>query len=747
MEFFATCPTGFEHVLSRELEQAGIPRTRPLQGRVSFEGELTCAYRACLWSQVASRILYVICRGDAVDADGLYQLARSVAWEYHIPQGATFAIDASGTNAQLRSTQFVAQRTKDAVVDEMLSAKGLRPDVNSKNPDVRIVVRVSRTRITLGIDLTGEPLFLRGYQRRSQGHGLRPDYAAALVRTATDGARSLQELPWILDATPGQGVLLVEAALMCARRAPGLLRLRWGFSRWAQHDQDAWERLVEEARNEGVELSHRLPAFFLDTQGRTADFVRGALRTAGLPSAVHVLQARKPDDAGGLVLCDLTCLPQDALGLEAAALNNLSQVISSLRPQVSGVACRDDLTTSYLGTSNMSEVRSMLGKDPVWLLGHASPTVTGLSQVDTAGGRKVTVLEPNSDQFAARLRKNARLRRKWASREDVTCYRVYDADLPDYAVSIDLFCGSDPATGMPDGRRWLNISEYAAPKEIDPSLARRRLADALVIAQDILEVSERNTFLHVRRREKGGGQYAQDARPARGERGRKGSLPPGAHLIEEGGLVFEVNFSMRHDCGIFLDHRDTRALLRELAKQTKGSKRFLNLFAYTGTGTCYAADGGMRHTTTVDLSRPSLDWARRNMERNGFDGPEHEYVQANVLAWVTEQRHSRNRWDLVFCDVPTFSNSSRMGRKSFDVQRDHVELLIAVSRLLTRNGVCVFSCNLRSFAPSVEPLNKAGVSLEDITSQTIPEDFARNQRIHHTYLLRREALGHQGVTP
>ena len=740
MEFFATCPTGFEPVLSRELEQAGVPRTRPLQGRVSFEGELACAYRACLWSQVASRIIYVICRGEATDADALYRLVRSVDWENHVPRGATFAIDASGTNANLRSSQFVAQRAKDAVVDELFSAIGARPDVNPKSPDVRIVVRVSRTRATIGIDLTGEPLFLRGYQRRSTGHGLRPDYAAALVRTATEGLASRQDLPWILDATPGKGVLLVEAALMYSRRAPGLLRLRWGFSRWAKHDQKAWERLVEQARDQGAEASRQPLALFVDASGRTADYVRDALRTAGIPSTVRTLQAIGPNDAGGLVLCDLTCLPQDALGLEATALGNLARLVSDTRPQASGVACRDDLASAYLDAAGKTVVRSMLGRDPVWLYGYASPTTAGLSQVGTAGGREVAVLEPTSDQFAARLRKNARLRRKWASREDVTCYRVYDADLPDYAVSIDLFCGSDPATGMPDGRRWLNISEYAAPKEIDPSLARRRLADALVIAQDVLEVSERNTFLHVRRREKGGGQYAQDARPARGERAAKGSLPPGAHLVEEGGLVFEVNFSLRHDCGIFLDHRDTRALLRELAKKTKGSKRFLNLFAYTGTGTCYAADGGMRHTTTVDLSRPSLDWARRNMERNGFTGSDHEYVQADVLAWVTEQRHSRNRWDLVFCDVPTFSNSRRMGRRSFDVQRDHVELLIAVSRLLTRNGVCVFSCNLRSFSPALEPLAKAGVSLEDITSQTIPEDFARNQRIHRTYLLRREAL-------
>ena len=173
-----------------------------------------------------------------------------------------------------------------------------------------------------------------------------------------------------------------------------------------------------------------------------------------------------------------------------------------------------------------------------------------------------------------------------------------------------------------------------------------------------------------------------------------------------------------------------------MAKGTKGSRRFLNLFAYTGTATCYAADGGCRHTTTVDMSAPSLSWVRRNMKRNGFTGPEHEYVRTDVIRWIGEQRHTKNRWDLVFCDVPTFSNSKGM-RGSWDVQRDHVELLIGLSRLLTRDGVAVFSCNLRSFRPDVDALAKAGVAIEDITQETIPEDFARNPKVHHCYLVRR----------
>jgi 23S rRNA (guanine2445-N2)-methyltransferase / 23S rRNA (guanine2069-N7)-methyltransferase len=313
-------------------------------------------------------------------------------------------------------------------------------------------------------------------------------------------------------------------------------------------------------------------------------------------------------------------------------------------------------------------------------------------------------------------------------------------------VTIDLFEES-VQTAREHPRTWLQMYEYAPPRGIDEDLAHRRLLDVLAIAPRVLGVDPRNVYVRTRLRARGGSQYADEASQAT-RRGKPRlvdgvELPMGAHLIDEGGLTFEVNFSTRLDCGIFLDHRDTRARLREMAKQTVGSKRFLNLFAYTGTATCYAADGGMRHTTTVDLSRPSLDWAKRNMARNGFTGREHEFVQADVLQWVSEQRHTANRWDLIFCDVPTFSNSQRMRKGSFDVQRDHAELLIGVSRLLTRGrdgnegGVCVFSCNQRTFKPDVEALAKAGVAIEDITAETIPEDFSRNKRIHHCYLVRR----------
>lgn len=362
------------------------------------------------------------------------------------------------------------------------------------------------------------------------------------------------------------------------------------------------------------------------------------------------------------------------------------------------------------------------------MTGYSKPQAT----VDVGKGKPIPVLVPESQQFANRLIKMARLRRRWAEREGVSCYRVYDADLPDYDAAIDLYEGAPETPG-----RWLVIAEYAAPKSIDPELARARMADIVAIAPRVLDVDEERVRARERRRARGGSQYAQGAGDVRHGGGAPASGGSAHHpLVKEGGLTFEINVDDYLDTGIFLDHRLTRGLVRELAR---GRRWFLNLFAYTGTATCYAADAGVDETVTVDLSNTYLDWAERNMVRNGFDGPEHHFVRADVMGWIRQMRNRpANRWDLIFCDPPTFSNSSRMSRASFDVQRDHVELISGVADLLTPDGEAIFSCNLRSFRPDRDELRRRGVVLEDITPQTIPEDFSRNPRIHRCYLVRQE---------
>jgi 23S rRNA (guanine2445-N2)-methyltransferase / 23S rRNA (guanine2069-N7)-methyltransferase len=323
------------------------------------------------------------------------------------------------------------------------------------------------------------------------------------------------------------------------------------------------------------------------------------------------------------------------------------------------------------------------------------------------------------------LRKTARHRAKWARRAEVSCYRVYDADLPDYNVAIDVYNG---ATGTPDeGRRWLHIAEYAPPAHIDASKAQERLVGVLALAPEILGVSASDVFLKQRKRSKGGRQYAELA---------QGQSKAGCHYVSEAGLLFEIDLASHLDTGIFLDHRDTRMMLQGMA----AGRDALNLFAYTGTASAHMAAGGAASVATVDLSASYLDVARRNMAANGFKGERFSFEQADVLRWVGEHRHSESKFGLIFCDPPTFSNSSSMGKRSWDVQRDHGELLIALSRMLAASGVVVFSTNLRGFKPDEALLAKAGVELEDVTARTIPEDFRRPANanpVHRCYIARR----------
>ena len=224
---------------------------------------------------------------------------------------------------------------------------------------------------------------------------------------------------------------------------------------------------------------------------------------------------------------------------------------------------------------------------------------------------------------------------------------------------------------------FLHIAEYAPPASVDPKRAQRRLEDVVALAPLVCSIDPAHVFTKVRKRDKGGGQYRSDGRE------------PFIVEVQEYGLSFEGDLNGTIYTGLCLDHRDTRILVGSMADDA----RFLNLFAYTGSASVHAAAGGAKTTLTVDLSQTYLDWARRNMALNGFDGPEDRFERADAVMWVTQARRAGMRFDLIIVDPPTFSNSKSMGTRTWDVQRDHAELLIGVSRLLSEEGVAVFSCN------------------------------------------------------
>jgi 23S rRNA (guanine2445-N2)-methyltransferase / 23S rRNA (guanine2069-N7)-methyltransferase len=314
--------------------------------------------------------------------------------------------------------------------------------------------------------------------------------------------------------------------------------------------------------------------------------------------------------------------------------------------------------------------------------------------------------------FANRLKKNLDRTAAWARREGVSCYRIYDADMPEYAFAIDLY-QSDPAGSA---GRWLYVQEYAPPATVDRAKARARREEAIAVLPEVTGLPMDAIYWRTRRPQKGKSQYETIAEV--GER----------VIVEEGGLKFLVNFTDYLDTGLFLDHRPTRARIRALAD----GKRFLNLFCYTGAATVHAAAGKAASTSSVDMSRTYVDWAKRNLAVNGISGA-HEFVQEDCLAWLAEG--GGGPWDLIFLDPPTFSNSKRMERE-FDVQRDHVGLIHATVRRLAPGGLLLFSTNFRKFKLDTSALE--GLEVKDVTKKTIPFDFSRDPKVHACFeILRR----------
>ena len=345
-----------------------------------------------------------------------------------------------------------------------------------------------------------------------------------------------------------------------------------------------------------------------------------------------------------------------------------------------------------------------LAIEPAEFVTHANPG--GRRSIDAEAARA----RPGAQMFANRLTKNLDRLSGWAKREKVSCYRVYDADMPEYAFAIDLY-QSDP---VGSAGRWLYVQEYAPPATVDKDRARARREEAISVLPEVTGLPPDAIYWRTRRPQKGKSQYEAIAEVD--ER----------VVVEEGGLKFLVNFTDYLDTGLFLDHRKTRARIRKLAK----GKRFLNLFCYTGVATVYAAAGGASATTSIDMSRTYVEWAKRNLSINGLHG-EHAFIQEDCLAWLAEG--SGGPYDLIFLDPPTFSNSKRMDRE-FDVQRDHVDLIRATLKRLAPGGLLLFSTNFRKFKLDREALD--GLDIRDITKGTVPFDFARDPKVHACFEIR-----------
>ncbi|MCB9629876.1 MAG: bifunctional 23S rRNA (guanine(2069)-N(7))-methyltransferase RlmK/23S rRNA (guanine(2445)-N(2))-methyltransferase RlmL [Sandaracinaceae bacterium] len=775
MDFIATCARGTEDVLAQELRRERVRGVEPGMGVVRFAGTLEDAYTACMWSRVASKVLLPIAEFPVRDADpdALYEGVSQVAWLDHLGPEQTLAVDCVVSGDRKAHTRYLALRTKDAIVDQLRARTGSRPNVDTDAPDVRVHVHLGDGIASVAIDLAGEPLHRRHYRPRGARAPLKENLAAALLMMADWSA----ERGVLLDPMCGSGTWLIEAARMTADIAPALDRQRFGFTGWRGHQEDIFRRVHAEAqaRARGGRENGKAPPVIVgsDVDEDAVTLARKGASLAGVERLVRferraMKDARPPREwserpegsARGLLIVNPPY--GERLG-EGVALYQLYEELGDTFKQHFGgfdawvlagnatlvkrvglkakrripvwngpIECRflqyplvarrvrpESVTPEASAGSSAPADGSATGIN-AGLAASASTSPAGSPAaarrpVSGSGEGGPAWRKPSAEavMFENRLRKNLRTVPKWAEKQGLGCYRVYDADIPEYNVAVDVFRTERGPAAL--------VHEYGAPRHVSEADAERRLRDAMMVVPKELDIDPERVHLRVRQRSRAD----QARRGAPGQYERRAPAREIIEVVEEQGLRFEINFGQYLDCGLFMDLRTLRNTLRDECR----GQYVLNLFAYTCTASVYAAAGAAREVVSVDLNSNYLDWGVRNFELNRIPTRGHLFERADCLRWLSG---ARGRFDRILLNPPSYSRSKSM-RGDFDVTRDYPGLIADAAARLAPGGALYFVTHARGF--QLDPAKLPGLVVKDIVSETLPKDFARSP--HHAFRITR----------
>ena len=740
---------GLEWVLAKELEAIGAADLRVGRRTVEFSAppgrERETLYRSVLESRTAIRVLEPLGRFRVDSPTALHAALQGIDWTEQLKVSDTLRVDAAIHDTFLTHSLYAAQVVKDAVVDQLRTPSGKRPGVSLRGATLRLALHLVGDVATVYRDAAGRSLHQRGWRMGEVEAPLSEVLAAGILAIAgwwRPGAAgpeaSSGEL--VLDPMCGSGTFVVEAATIAAGMAPGLWRARrrgHGLFRFRDCDRPLVDRLVAELESRVVTVAGGFFASDLDPAAVAA--AKACAEAAGVAGTITIDQKHfedvAPPTGPGLVVTNPPYGERLPLPRAAALLRRLGDwLVARCGGWRAAILAADTPALKQLGLRPAGRVPLMNGPIPCRLIEleirqrdqGQERTASSLDEreepVEPPGGSSpdLTPRQParpgkpgrtTADQigdFRRRLAKRFKHLSKWARRQGIEAFRVYDRDIPEIPLALDWYAG------------WLHAAEYDRPHErteIEHEVWLDRMLEA---AAAELGVPPGRSFLKARRRQRGHAQYEKV-----GE--QRAVLD-----VREADLTFEVNLSDYLDTGLFLDHRVTRALVRAEAE----GKRMLNLFAYTGSFSVYAAAGGARETTSVDLSNTYLDWTRTNLARNRFtDAGRHRTVRDEARAFLLHRaRRGESPFDLVVVDPPTFSRSAR-SETPWDIERDHAELLGLVADNLAPAGVVYFSTNFRRFHLAVESL-AARYTIREITAQTLPEDF-RDSRPHRAWRLVR----------
>ena len=722
MIFFASNALNQSDLVAREAEEAGAKKIRQTKAGVEFAGDLETGYRFCMNSRIATRLLEAIYLDDDIEStDELYEATKEIPWEEFITPETTIKVTKTAQDCPyLNNSHFAALRVKDGIIDRIKEKfNDERPDVDTENPDITVHVHLHQRRAIWYLDFSGEGMQKRGYRKDQTDAVLREQLAAALLyRSEWKKSITETESGVLLDPFTGSGTIAIEAALIATDTAPGLIRKEeFAFTHLPSYNEELWNKIVKEAeekRQKAID-ERDIMIYASDISPKAIRIARANAKAAGV---LEFIDFKEKDFASytaedvpskmGYIVTD----PPYGVRMKEGNIDDLymmigeqmadlfkgwkASIMAAESEVLSNIAMKPErVNTLYNGAIYCQVAHYSIFTDE-------EKEEMKRKSLEKKMERLSAPLSSGAEMAYNRLLKNLKEIKPKMEKEGVTCYRIYDADMPEYSAAIDIY-----------EDKWINLAEYAAPDTIDPEAAERRLNELIYATERATGIDIENIYVKQRKEMKGKSQYGRLASSNR------------FNIVHENGLNILVNFQDYLDTGIFLDHRKIRAYIQGISD----SKRFLNLFCYTGTATLNAIKGGAVSTVSVDTSSTYLDWAMENLKVNGYPTTiDNYFYRSDAMDYLYS---TYDRFDLIFCDPPTFSNSK--GRANFDVQRDHKKLIRACMMHLSPGGLLIFSNNYRRFKMDEEVLEEFVV--KDITTETIGEDF-RDEKIHHAYLIR-----------
>ena len=726
--FFVTCPSGFEYQLVKELKNiTPYLHIEQKQGGAEFTGSFSDGLKICLWSRIAGKALLALEDFNPHDEKEIYERAKRIKWSDFFYKEKTIAVDTTLLSKKFTNSSYLSLLVKDGISDHFRTISGSRPNVDKQDADIRINLFVSKNSATISLDISGGSLHQRGYRRKGAVAPLKENLAAALLERAGWNEMVLQKnmeqlkgdngKPAFVDPMCGSGTFLIEAAMIASNTAPGLLRKNFSFQHLRQFKNEEWKALINEAnRVKDIGALSPVRIFGFDIDGEAIRISKENIRSAGFSSCIDVKKTNIADiekhldknQKAGLVAINLP------YGKRLGSDEDLSPLY-----QLAGEKIKENFEGyKVIALSGDEELSRNLGMKPLQVntvYNGSIKSVSTIFSIDSRYREKSSFNENEktetpasvyfSEMLANRLKKNIKALKKWKTKENITCYRIYDADIPEYSASIDLY-----------EDKFLYIQEYAPPAEIPLQKSERRLKELIYTTQNITGINYKDINVRQKKKQKKGEQYKK--------RGDEGVFD----IVKEGGLSFYVNFHDYLDTGIFLDHRIIRKMIRELS----AGKKMLNLFSYTGTASIYATAGSALSTTSVDTNPTYCNWTEKNFLLNKMSLRTNKIIKADCMDFLAKDKEL---YDIIFIDPPTFSNS-KSREDFFDIQVDHPRLIALAAERLNKNGVIIFSSNFKKFKLD-DNISKL-LFISDITEQTISPDFKRHGYLRHCWIIKKD---------